>query len=331
MTQHPAKIFQPEAEQLALLPDTSGNDINGIDDNRLRRPTPIYWHQPEKIAHGELQQWMIERFVAEPELENVHDRFGGRGAREAAPVAASQECGTPADWTKRIKDFALSNEADLVGIARIDPLWVFEGYELTAPWIVMLGFSMDHTRLSTAPANPAGLEVQAQYNRGARAARALTDWIRARGFSSDSHAGPWAGPLTLIPAALAAGFGELGKHGSIINRQYGSSFRLAGVTTDLPLLADTADCFSADDFCIHCRVCTDACPPGAITHEKRTVRGTKKWYVDFDRCIPYFNETLGCGICIAVCPWSYPGNARNLADRMTSRHKRKQQEGLTLP
>ena len=28
----------------------------------------------------------------------------------------------------------------------------------------------------------------------------------------------------------------------------------------------------------------------------------KKWYVDFDKCIPYFAETSGCAICIAVCP-----------------------------
>ena len=319
MSRRQAETFQPEPEQLALFPDVSGNVINGVDENTVRRPTPVYWHRPEKIAHGALQQWMIERFISEPDLANVHSRFGGRGPRESGPVAPSQEDDTPAGWTKRVKDFALSHEADLVGVARIDPSWVFEGYELVSSWIVILGLAMDHARLVTAPANPAGIEVQAQYNRGARAARALADWIRSRGFTADPHAGPWAGPLTLIPAALAAGFGELGKHGSIINRQYGSSFRLAGVTTELPLIADLPDFFGADDFCTHCRVCTDACPPDAIAHAKRTVRGTKKWYVDFDECILYFVENKGCGICIGQCPWSRTGTAPRLADKL-ARH-----------
>ena len=119
--------------------------------------------------------------------------------------------------------------------------------------------------------------------------------------------------------ALACGFGELGKHGSIINRTYGSSFRLAAVTTDLPLAPDAPDAFGADDFCTRCQVCRNACPPDAIHDLKQLVRGVEKWYVDFDRCIPYFEETYGCGICIAVCPWSTPGRAPRLAERWSQR------------
>lgn len=29
--------------------------------------------------------------------------------------------------------------------------------------------------------------------------------------------------------------------------------------------------------------------------------------MDFDKCVPYFNEHMGCGICLAACPWSQPG------------------------
>ena len=126
----------------------------------------------------------------------------------------------------------------------------------------------------------------------------------------------------MIPPALAAGLGELGKHGSIINRAYGSSFRLAAVTTNLPLISDVPDNFGADEFCASCRVCARACPPDAIGHDKQWVRGAQKWYVEFDKCVAYFNETYGCGICIAVCPWSAPGRAPNLTKRMTARRAR---------
>jgi ferredoxin len=49
------------------------------------------------------------------------------------------------------------------------------------------------------------------------------------------------------------------------------------------------------------------------------VRGAEKWYVDFDKCIGYFNETNGCGICIAECPWSRPGVAPRLAEKLGRR------------
>lgn len=321
-TRRQSEPYRPNPEQLPLFPDISGNTINGLGEMSVRNPTPIYWHRPERLAHGALQQWMIKRFLAEPDLANVHQRFGGRGPGKLDPISETPENAAPDEWASRAKAFALAHESDLAGIAAVDPVWVFDGYDVAEPWIIVLGVAMDHVNLATAPANPAGLEVQAQYNRGTRAARTLANWIRGRGYRADAHGGPWAGPLTLIPAALACGFGELGKHGSIINRQYGSSFRLAAVTTDMPLVADTVDEFGAADFCSSCRVCVDACPPGAISHEQATVRGTKKWYVDFDRCIPYFNDTLGCAICIAVCPWSRPGVAPRLAERMTRRRER---------
>ena len=66
--------------------------------------------------------------------------------------------------------------------------------------------------------------------------------------------------------------------------------------------------------------------PQAIEPEKQLVRGLKKWQVDFDKCLPYFNDTLGCGICIAVCPWSRPGVAGNLITKLAKRNTRKSKE-----
>ena len=52
------------------------------------------------------------------------------------------------------------------------------------------------------------------------------------------------------------------------------------------------------------------------------VRGVEKWYVDFDRCLPFFNQTFGCAICIAACPWSRPGVGFNLAAKLARRAER---------
>src|SRR5277367_3306850 len=128
-----------------------------------------------------------------------------------------------------------------------------------------------------------------------------------------------AGSFVRIPAAIEAGMGELGKHGSLIHRRLGSNFRLACVMTNLPLVSDSADVFGADDFCARCRICTDECPPDAIVAEKQLVRGEKRWYVDFDKCLPYFNENESCAICLAVCPFSRPGVGANLVGKLAAR------------
>jgi epoxyqueuosine reductase QueG len=93
---------------------------------------------------------------------------------------------------------------------------------------------------------------------------------------------------------------------------------------DPSLVADQADEFDADTFCAGCRVCTDACPPGAISPDMDLVRGTHEWYVDFDRCLPYFASTYGGAICLAVCPWSKPGAAPRLAENMLRKRERAQ-------
>ena len=203
-----------------------------------------------------------------------------------------------------------AHEADDVGIAPMDPTWVFEGYRIEHPWVIVLALAHNYERLREVPSdetNGIGVcDVGDQYARGTRSSYNLTNWIRSQGYHADPYPGPNAGALVLIPPAIAAGLGELGKHGSLISHRFGSGVRLAGVTTDMPLVSTSPHRFGADEFCATCQVCTQACPPGAITPAKQMVRGVERWYVDFDKCIPYFAEAASCGICIAECPWTRP-------------------------
>jgi len=303
------------------MPDVDGNRLNGLGEREVRRPTEVMWTDPATIAHGPVQNHMVVKGAEQPEVMQA----ALQEWRDPVPIADDAEDDSAENWSARVKEFALEgaeHTVELVGVTRVNPDWVFEGYEVSHPWIVVLGVAMDHDRLSTAPEYPAAVEVLEQYARGTYAARDLADWIRSRGYFAEGHGGPLAGPLQMLPHALAAGFGELGKHGSIINREWGSSFRLACVVTDLPLLADEVDEFGADMFCAGCRVCTDACPPAAIVPDKQMVRGVTKWYVDFEACLPYFAATHGCAVCLAVCPWSKPGQAPRLAENMTRKLQR---------
>jgi ferredoxin len=318
MSTRKTQVWTPPAEIAALFPEVSGNAVNGLGETDARQPRYVMWTRPDRIAHGRVQQHVNDTYESHPRLKGC---FSGPERRaKPVPVATARKVDTPENWTRRVKEFALAHEADLVGVARVDPLWVFQGMRVEAPHIVVLGVAMDHAELAKAPEVDSPAEVARQYNRGTRAAKALANFVRAQGYEAEGHGGPGAGPIQLIPAAIAAGFGQLGKHGSIINRKLGSSFRLAGVLTELPLVPDTFDDIGAEQFCASCQVCANACPPAAIADAKQWVRGAEKWYVDFDKCMPYFASTWGCGICIAVCPWSKPGTAPRLAEKML-RHR----------
>jgi len=109
----------------------------------------------------------------------------------------------------------------------------------------------------------------------------------------------------MIPAAIAAGFGELGKHDSIINPEFESSLRLSAVLTDAPLPLSKPLEHGVDDFCATCRVCEDTGPPFAISPDKKNVKGIKKWYVDFDKCLPFLiNITVVVfALQLVLCPY----------------------------
>ena len=311
-----SRPFRPSDEQMTHWPDVSGNAINGLGEESPRNPTPIMWHNSEMLAHGDVQDWFWEQGKKEPALFALRQKRQAIIDQPVAPLADTRQEVSPEEVTARVTELAEQSGACIVGISRIDPLWVFEGYDCDFPFVILLGIAMDHAQLATAPEVTSAIEVVDKYTQGWVVSRPVADWIQSLGWRAHAHAGPEAGPITMVPAALKAGFGELGKHGSIINRDYGSSFRLAAVFTDLPLIESDAVDIAAQDFCINCKVCVNACPPEAIQHDTQPVRGADKWYVDFDKCLPYFAETYGCGICIAVCPWSKSGRGPILSDKL---------------
>jgi epoxyqueuosine reductase QueG len=249
---------------------------------------------------------------------------------ELIPVAEEQNSASAEQLSAEATAFALSHEADAVGIAAMDPLYVFEGYTVEEPWVIVLGLAHNYERLKEVPSDETNgigvVDIGDQYAKGTRSSYALANWIRSQGYTANPYPGPSASALVLIPPAIAAGLGELGKHGSLISPKFGSGVRLAGVTTNMPLVATGPNRFGADDFCSTCQVCTRACPPGAISENKQMVRGVERWYVNFDKCIPYFAEAASCGICIAECPWTRPDvrpkllatMARRMADKADS-------------
>lgn len=322
MAKSPYRPFQPKAEQVALLPRVSGNTINGVGEATRRQASPIYWHAPDSLAFGPLQNWFYTQNADDAHINKAREDRAEILAIDLAPIAP-EPLEQPADaWTAQLQDYSQTIDLELFGIAAFRPEWTFEDVSIGQKWIIMIGVAHDYEQIRAAPATTAGAEVIRQYGRGAKAAKDIASWIRERGWDATPLGGPMAGPVLLIPPAIECGFGELGKHGSVINKEYGSSFRLAAVLTDIPLTATDKQKYGVDDFCSRCQVCANACPPEAIGPEKTMVRGERKWYVDFDKCIPFFNETAGCAICISICPWSIPGKGTRIIDQLRRRAER---------
>jgi len=300
-------------------PPESGNAINGQGAAERSRARVVF-----HAGKGEALAWKpLDDFftLVNPWYVVRHAFFVAWHVRRAdGKVAARRrEVSDPAAMAGEIKALARREGAALVGVTHLTELDLFEGAAPPYRHAICLGLPMDRAEMRFAPQPRAAAEVMRTYRALARLAVRLAERIRAMGWPARAYANPNSIDILHIPLAIRAGLGELGKHGSLINREHGSNLRLVSVLTDLPLAEDAPVDAGVDDVCLRCRRCVDDCPPRAIYDEKQLVRGERKWYVDFDRCIPYFAKTYGCAICIEVCPWSEPGKGPPISRRVLER------------
>lgn len=320
---NPYRPFTPNPEMMALRPDVAGSTINGLGEDTPRRPSLVFWStDPDTAPWGQVQKWFYKQEKPNAEMLALRARRKELFAQPLPDIAPEPVAKSPDDWTKGLDQFIDAGDCEMVGVADMRPEWVYDHRETDLPRVVILGVQHVYDDLKHVPETRGGADVTLQYGRAAEAAVKVAGWIREQGYDADPVTGPMVGQILLIPPALECGFGELGKHGSLINPEFGSGFRLSGILTNAPFATTPKREFGIDDFCANCRVCENACPPFAIAPDKQMVRGVEKWYVDFDKCIPFFAQTSGCAICIAACPWTRPGVGFNLAEKLARRSER---------
>ncbi len=254
-------------------------------------------------------------------------------------VASTQVETDPAAMAARIKALARHLGADNVRIGPLNPAWVYshrgtppffadyrpnlphfgglpEGYrdlrwgdpiEVPHRYAISMAFDQDRDLLRTGGTPFSDFEVGRVYALSALVATQLATYIRALGWPARAHHLRNYGVL-VVPVAVDAGLGELGRCGYLMHPRLGANLRLACVTTDLPLALDSPVDLGAQDFCAKCLKCAVNCPSGAIPKgDKVVVRGVRKWQIDPVKCLLYWGH-LGsaCTICQTVCPWSRP-------------------------
>jgi reductive dehalogenase len=228
---------------------------------------------------------------------------------------------TPEEATKLIKEFTLHLGADEVGIAKLNPNYIYShsaigpekwGSEIenNHEYVIAFTLEMDYYKVEEAPKIGITEESADKYLQAQEISIALAKFIRDMGYPARAHISGSNYQIMLPPVGYDAGLGELGRMNYLISKKFGARIRLGAVTTDLPLIPDKPIYLGVQDFCEKCNKCAVNCPSGAIGKgEKNEIRGVEKWELNVEQCYRYW-RILGtdCGLCMKVCPFSHPNN-----------------------
>lgn len=251
---------------------------------------PLYKHRPSQQT-AQRQRWAeLAKFrdgPVNPQCRPVDDVNG----------AAAQ-----------IKELARIIGADDVGIARLAPIMVRDGLQLPHDYVICTIVAEDY---SEALKGPRATEQEASrvYVRCAEIATFLAEHIRSLGYLALAHHNGGC-DIQAIPAMIAAGLGELGKHGSLVHPKFGASYRPGIVTTTMPLAVDAALEFGVQDTCLNCNLCSNNCPGDAIPRSEFIyTEGIRRWLTDVEKCYVFSRlRAEYCHICVDVCPFVHKAN-----------------------
>lgn len=242
--------------------------------------------------------------------QEQYPRFDG-------PIAETQhEFVSPAEASAYLKEKALEFGADIVGVCEIEPSDVYRGKVVTEKYAIAVGQRMRWREFQVVPSQESAIECMRIYHSLGETVIRLAEHVRSLGYACKVEHPLGDSDLLHIPIGLKAGFGELGRHGSIIHPKLGPLFRMGSVITSIPLETDSPVDAGIAAFCDHCRACRIYCPAEAVPDERdpsagKDHLGYDRFVVDTGRCFPYFAKHYYCSICLPVCVYNHREWARD--------------------
>jgi reductive dehalogenase len=254
-------------------------------------------------------------------LANVINRSGkGKINPRRIPVD------DPAAMTRHIKAVAHYMGADVVGVAKAHPSFLYAGsryvqdgtaedsYEQESPaelvrrfpYIIQMTTAWDYQKLQAHRHHIGDAAYHISQMKGVMILKAMEGYIKELGYTA------LRGVVTPQAAGVASGIGELGRNGLVINKNFGARIHMPDpILTDLPLVPDAPVDIGVEDFCKICRKCANTCPTNSIPFGDKVVfNGIEKYKINWLTCYklrPYVHEYWGsCLTCAAVCPFSKP-------------------------
>lgn len=211
-------------------------------------------------------------------------------------------------FIEELESFARENGALAIGYAKITPDLIFKDFVIPHDNAIVIISEMEKESFSTAPSTESMLEVAKAYADTTLIANKMSSFLRQHGFSAYSGISV-GGSVDHTRLAEKAALGKIGYHGSLISPQEGARVRINVVYTNienLPYPEDNPHDWVLD-FCAKCKKCIRKCPPKAIRTNPPPDADGRISAVDANKCGPYMAANHGCGICIAVCPFSMAG------------------------
>jgi epoxyqueuosine reductase len=242
--------------------------------------------------------------------EDQYLRFDGEVA------STPKKFSSPAEASEVVKAKALELGADIVGICEIEPSDILRGRSVTEKYAIAVGQRMRWKEFQVVPSRESAIECLRIYFALGETVIQLAAFIRSLGYTCRIEHPIGDTDLLHIPIGLKAGFGELGRHGSIIHPKLGPLFRMGSVITSIPFEMDRPIDAGIAAFCDICKACRIYCPAKAIPDERNKEAGKDhlgnyRYTVDTGKCFPYFAKHNYCSICLPVCVYNHKEWARD--------------------
>jgi len=201
-----------------------------------------------------------------------------------------------------------------IGFTELPRQMIFRGKYTLFRYALVASQEMKKDKIAYAPEFPAGQEVMRVYASLGLVANEIARWLRKQGLRCQSNH-PMGGITNMPSLAGKAGMGWQGSCGLLITPEYGPRVRLAPVFIEHKCFefTDNRDHDWIEEYCELCQLCEQLCPVQAINSEK-VVRidnvpgvGAMRTCIDRESCFEYFQRTMGCSVCVKVCPFSNGG------------------------
>jgi epoxyqueuosine reductase QueG len=295
-------------------------DGYGLRDYALRNAA---WHVSNILRDIQTAGEFRQDKPGQRRKEGFWDHYSthDQGWPEPAPVSDVDQ------MTAEIRRVAGFFGAGDVGICAYDERWMYEKIFACEPDesgsrskpqeiptdignIIVVAEPMSQDLIKTVPSALSGAATGLGYTYDAIVVIAIAQYIRNLGYRAFASLNDSS---LVIPQALQAGLGEVGRNGLLINPKFGPRFRLGKIFTDLPLNHDKPVKFGVEKFCNQCDRCAKACPPRALPFSKPSakqisksnIKGVVKWTPNAEKCFRFWaNQNSDCIICVRACPYN---------------------------
>ena len=231
---------------------------------------------------------------------------------------------------EQLKTYAWEKHRVIIGFTELPRDLVFTGKAVPFRHALVCIQEMQKEPIEQAPELAAGIEVITVYNSLGIATNDIAQWLRKTRHITCMANHPLGGLVDTVPLGAKAGLGAIGRHGMLITKEFGPRCRISPIFLDEKLFAytDSTEHDWIPGFCATCGSCIRSCPTAAIyttpkpavQQDGRTIPGRVQAY-DREACFTSFAATMGCAVCIKVCPFSK--NPANYDRMHTAQHTRR--------